>query len=93
MRQLRSRPEVTNPSNYYGQVRDIRRQSYWMDAALFAAAGIATLNYGPSGAGAHEAVEWVDLDSVVTSAQVLVETARDFGAILAIAVRRKFKSC
>lgn len=51
---------------------------YWMDAALFAAAGIPTVNYGPAGAGAHEAVEWVELDSVVTCAEVLVETARRF---------------
>ena len=53
---------------------------YWMDAALFAGAGIPTVNYGPSGAGAHEAVEWVDLESVVTCARVLVETARLFCA-------------
>lgn len=52
---------------------------YWMDAALFAAAGVPTVNYGPAGAGAHEAVEWVDLDSVVTCARVLVEIARRFG--------------
>ena len=51
---------------------------YWMDAALFAGAGIPTVNYGPGGAGAHEAVEWVDLDSVVTCAQVLAEAARRF---------------
>jgi acetylornithine deacetylase len=51
---------------------------YWMDAALFHAAGIPTVNYGPSGAGAHEAVEWVDLDSVVSCAHVLAETARRF---------------
>jgi acetylornithine deacetylase len=51
---------------------------YWMDAALFHAAGIPTVNYGPGGAGAHEAVEWVDLDSVVSCAQVLVETTRRF---------------
>lgn len=51
---------------------------YWMDAALFAAAGIPTANYGPSGAGAHEAVEWVEIASVVTCAQVLAETARRF---------------
>lgn len=51
---------------------------YWMDAALFAAAGIPTVNYGPAGAGAHEAVEWVDFSSVVSCAQVLVETARRF---------------
>jgi acetylornithine deacetylase len=54
--------------------------SYWMDAALFAAAGIPTVNYGPGGAGAHEAVEWVDLDSVVNCASVLAETARQFCA-------------
>lgn len=52
--------------------------AYWMDAAIFAAAGIPTVNYGPAGAGAHEAVEWVDLDSVVTCAQILAEAARRF---------------
>jgi acetylornithine deacetylase len=51
---------------------------YWMDAAVFAAAGIPSVNYGPAGAGEHEAVEWVDLDSVVTCARVLVESARKF---------------
>ena len=60
------------------QVPEIAGVSYWMDAALFAAAGIPTVNYGPSGAGAHEAVEWVDLDSVVSCAQVLAETAHRF---------------
>ena len=49
---------------------------YWMDAAIFAEAGIPAVDYGPSGAGAHEAVEWVDLDSVVTCARVLFEAAR-----------------
>ena len=52
--------------------------AYWMDAALFAGAGIPTVNYGPGGAGAHEAVEWVDLDSVVTCARILAEAARRF---------------
>jgi acetylornithine deacetylase len=52
--------------------------AYWMDAAIFAAAGIPTVNFGTSGAGAHEAVEWVDLDSVVTCARVLVESAVSF---------------
>ena len=48
---------------------------YWTDAAIFDAAGIPTVNYGPAGAGAHAAVEWVDLDSVVTCARVLADAA------------------
>ena len=39
-------------------------EPYWMDAALLADAGIETVVIGPSGAGAHAAVEWVDLASV-----------------------------
>ena len=52
--------------------------SYWMDAAIFAEAGIATVNYGPGGAGAHETVEWVDVASVENCAKVLVNAARRF---------------
>ncbi len=53
--------------------------AYWMDAAIFAAAGVPTVNYGPAGEGAHAAVEWVDTASLVTTAKVLVESARRFG--------------
>lgn len=52
--------------------------AYWMDAAIFAAAGIPAVNYGPAGQGAHAAVEWVDVESVVTTANVLVASARTF---------------
>lgn len=52
--------------------------AYWMDAALFSAAGIPAVNYGPSGDGEHEAVEWVDVDSVVSCARVLAGAARRF---------------
>lgn len=51
---------------------------YWMDAAIFADAGIPTVDYGPAGAGAHETVEWVDLASVATTARVLAVAARAF---------------
>ena len=51
---------------------------YWMDAALFAEAGIPTVNFGSLGAGAHEAVEWVDLATVVACARTLYETAIGF---------------
>jgi acetylornithine deacetylase len=36
---------------------------FWADSALFAAAGIPTVVYGPAGEGAHAAVEWVDFAS------------------------------
>ena len=51
---------------------------YWMDSALFAEAGIPTVNYGPAGASPHEAVEWVDVASVVACAAIYVEAARRF---------------
>lgn len=62
-----------------GAAPEITGAPYWLDAAIFAEAGIASVDYGPSGAGAHEAVEWVDAASVVTCARVLVEAARRFG--------------
>ncbi|HET9950182.1 MAG TPA: M20/M25/M40 family metallo-hydrolase [Candidatus Eisenbacteria bacterium] len=54
---------------------------YWMDAAIFAAAGIDAVDYGPIGSGAHEAVEWVDVTSVEKCAEVLVESARRYFAV------------
>lgn len=52
--------------------------AYWMDAAVFAAAGVPTVNYGPSGHGAHAAEEWVELESVARCAAVLEGAARRF---------------
>lgn len=52
--------------------------SFWMDAALFAGAGIDTVVIGPAGEGAHAAVEWVDLESCARLARVLVEAARGY---------------
>jgi acetylornithine deacetylase len=50
----------------------------WMDSALTAGAGIETAVFGPHGAGAHAAEEWVDVASVVQTADVLAATARDW---------------
>jgi acetylornithine deacetylase len=51
---------------------------YWMDTALLGEAGIDAVVIGPLGEGAHAAVEWVDLESVRQTAEILVRTARDF---------------
>jgi acetylornithine deacetylase len=49
--------------------------SFWMDAAVLASAGVETVVIGPSGAGAHADVEWVDLGSVHRLAEILARTA------------------
>lgn len=53
---------------------------YWADSALFAAAGIPTVVFGPRGEGAHAAVEWVDVASAQRCAELYSAAARDFCA-------------
>lgn len=50
----------------------------WLDAALFDAAGIPSVVYGPDGDGAHAAVEWVDVNSVLRCAAVYRQAAERF---------------
>jgi acetylornithine deacetylase len=50
----------------------------WTDAALMQQAGIPTVIFGPAGEGKHALLEYVDVDSVVSCAQILVRTALDF---------------
>jgi acetylornithine deacetylase len=50
----------------------------WMDSALLSAAGIPTVIFGPTGVGAHADVEWVDLDSAVTCANILTAVTTAF---------------
>jgi acetylornithine deacetylase len=50
----------------------------WMDAALLQAAGVETVVFGATGAGAHADVEWVELDSVEKLAEILADVAVDY---------------
>ncbi|MDJ0985411.1 MAG: ArgE/DapE family deacylase [Desulfobacterales bacterium] len=50
----------------------------WLDSAILAQAGIPAVIFGPSGEGEHAAVESVDVDSVITTTQVLVQTIMDY---------------
>lgn len=46
-------------------------ESFWMDAALLSEAGIPTVVIGPNGEGAHAAIEYVEIKSVVEIAEIL----------------------
>jgi len=49
---------------------------YWTDGALFGAAGVPVVIFGPRGAGAHAADEWVELDSLHRCAGVYADAVR-----------------
>ncbi len=50
--------------------------TFWTDAAILGAAGIATVVFGPGGAGLHSTEEYVLLDDVDRCCAALVELAR-----------------
>lgn len=52
--------------------------TFWTDAAILAAAGIETALVGPIGGGLHSEEEWVDIQSVVDLAHILVDTAVNY---------------
>jgi acetylornithine deacetylase len=64
--------KVMGPSAKFGA------QSFWTDAALLNEAGIASVLFGPGGAGLHSAVEYVSLEDVALCAETLVECAKEF---------------
>jgi acetylornithine deacetylase/succinyl-diaminopimelate desuccinylase-like protein len=78
--------EVDETHEFVGVVRrhagnpELIGVPFWADSALFAAAGIPTVVYGPSGEGAHAAVEWVDIASAERCADVYARLAADFCA-------------
>jgi acetylornithine deacetylase len=53
-------------------------QSFWTDAALLSEAGMASVLFGPGGAGLHSTVEYVSLDDVALCAETLVACAQAF---------------
>jgi acetylornithine deacetylase len=51
---------------------------FWTDAALLGESGIDTVIFGPRGGGLHSAEEWVDIDSIVTMAEIIVRVAENY---------------
>lgn len=63
-----------------GQAPALIGQSFWMDSAFLASAGIPTVIFGPCGGGAHATEEWVDLASAEQCRQTLTATLLAFCA-------------
>ena len=62
-------------SSVLGRTPAILGHTFWMDASLFAEAGVETVVIGAHGSGAHADEEWVDIQSVVQLAEILAGTA------------------
>ena len=57
-------------------VEELVGAPFWTDAALIAEAGTPTVLLGPTGEGAHAAVEWVDVASLGRLCDAVLEIAR-----------------
>jgi acetylornithine deacetylase len=72
--------EIVTLVSRHAQTPEIIGVPYWADSALFAAAGIPTVVFGPKGEGAHAAVEWVDTASAERCLRLYAAVAREFCA-------------
>jgi acetylornithine deacetylase len=61
-----------------GTKPDLIGAGWWTDAALLSRAGIPSVLFGPSGEGAHAPVEYVDFESLKTTARILAEVITSF---------------
>jgi len=76
-----ARAVIAAATQRLGRAPEVSGAAYWMDAALIAEAGIETVVIGPTGTGAHAAVEWVDLESVNAVAAILADAATEYCGI------------
>ena len=89
-RQLLTRAphEILDDHPLCGELRQILRRrglddtptgmSFWTDAAILGRAGTPAVLFGPTGAGLHGPDEYVEVDSVTTCRDALVELIRAF---------------
>ena len=69
---------LRSASEVLGEAPEMVGVPFWTDAAVFSAAGIPSVVFGPGGAGAHEDAEWVDLVDVERTAAILLRVAEEF---------------
>ncbi|MBI1875165.1 MAG: ArgE/DapE family deacylase [Acidobacteria bacterium] len=63
-----------------GLTSAITGMTFWTDAAILGEAGIASVLFGPSGAGLHSTEEYVLVDDVLKCRDALLALARDYCA-------------
>ena len=63
-----------------GRATTVGAMSFWTDAAILGGAGIASVVFGPGGAGLHGVEEYVRLDEVLACREALVTLARKYCA-------------
>jgi acetylornithine deacetylase len=73
-------PIVRAALNALGPGTPVIGVPFWADSAIFSAAGIPTVIFGPGGEGAHAAVEWVDLAQLDRCVEALDHVIADFCA-------------
>ncbi len=61
-----------------GHAPAIRAEPFWTDASLLDQAGIPCLLFGVLGEGAHAATEWVDIESIHQTTDILTAVIQDF---------------
>ncbi|MFW9813845.1 MAG: ArgE/DapE family deacylase [Candidatus Thorarchaeota archaeon] len=61
-----------------GKNPDLVGAPWWTDAALLLDSGIPAVLFGPSGDGAHAAIEYVNFESVIQTSTVLADVALSF---------------
>ena len=61
-----------------GAFPDTPGAPYWMESALWEAAGVPTVVRGPADGGMHAADEWADLAQIRAYADALVDTISAF---------------
>ncbi len=66
----------TAAADVLGHEPPLRAEPFWTDASLMDQAGIPTVLFGATGAGAHSATEWVDIASIETLTEILTRTIR-----------------
>lgn len=61
-----------------GRDTEVGAMSFWTDAAILGAAGMASVVFGPGGAGLHGIEEYVRIDEVLACRDALVGLARKY---------------